>query len=427
MNTKLILAIKNNPVKFGRLFGFNLLTDLHNEWLKLMLFEKNDFTLLGSRGSYKTTCLSIAIALLMVLYPDRNIIFIRKTDDDIKEIIRQVSRILKSDEMAYIVQQLYNVTLILTTDSAYEIDTNLNAGTRGTSQLIGIGIKSSMTGKHAYYVFTDDIVNVRDRISRAEREQTKIQYQELQNIKNRDGRIFNTGTIWHKLDATNTLMTNVHRYDCYEMIRQKIISKEQLSKLRSSMSAALFAANYELKLIADTDALFTAPNFETDRTKIYNGLAHIDAAYGGGDYTAYTIMKKDNFGGIIAYGKIWSKHVDDCIAELKLLHKEYRAGSISCETNADKGYLARELEKAGLYVETYHESTNKYIKIASYLKKNWDNIKWIEETDAEYLQQILDYTEYAEHDDAPDSAASCIRRLTERPEAVTDNYLAGGI
>ena len=33
----------------------------------------------------------------------------------------------------------------------------------------------------------------------------------------------------------------------------------------------------------------------------------------------------------------------------------------------------------------------------------------MEETDKEYIGQILDYTEFAEHDDAADSAASVCR------------------
>ena len=39
------------------------------------------------------------------------------------------------------------------------------------------------------------------------------------------------------------------------------------------------------------------------------------------------------------------------------------------------------------------------------------DIVFVRGTDAEYINQILDYTEQAEHDDAPDSAASVCRRL----------------
>ena len=100
-------------------------------------------------------------------------------------------------------------------------------------------------------VVTDDIVNLKDRISRAERERTKIQYMELQNIKNRSGRFINTGTPWHKEDAIS-IMPNVKRFDCYQT---GLITKEQLQAIRSSMTDSLFAANYELKHIADADAM----------------------------------------------------------------------------------------------------------------------------------------------------------------------------
>ena len=40
------------------------------------------------------------------------------------------------------------------------------------------------------------------------------------------------------------------------------------------------------------------------------------------------------------------------------------------------------------------------------------NIRFLEGTDPEYIDQILDYTVHAEHDDAPDSAA-CICRVLD--------------
>ncbi len=38
---------------------------------------------------------------------------------------------------------------------------------------------------------------------------------------------------------------------------------------------------------------------------------------------------------------------------------------------------------------------------------------WLEGTDDAYLAEILDYTERAEHDDAPDSAA-CVVRIFDK-------------
>ena len=37
------------------------------------------------------------------------------------------------------------------------------------------------------------------------------------------------------------------------------------------------------------------------------------------------------------------------------------------------------------------------------------NIVWLEGTDPQYLDQIMDYTDDAEHDDAPDSASVVCR------------------
>lgn len=63
---------------------------------------------------------------------------------------------------------------------------------------------------------------------------------------------------------------------------------------------------------------------------------------------------------------------------------------------------------------TYHEYENKNLKISTYLRKWWGNIVWLEGTDEEYINQIMDYTEDAEHDDAPDSASVMCRMLDKK-------------
>lgn len=398
--------VKNDPVKFGHWTGFNDLIDVHNEWIKSFLFGKEDQTLLAHRGSYKTTCLAISIAFLIVLQPNKNIIFFRKTDTDVIEIVLQVQKILLSDYFQKLTYVLYGVELVLLKASSFEIDTNLKTSSRGTSQLLGIGIKASITGKHGDIIITDDIVNVKDRVSKAERDFIKLQYQELQNIKNRGGRFINTGTPWHKEDAISS-MPNITKYD---FNKTEMITKEQLQHLRGSMSPSLFAANYELKHIADADAMFSAPKYTSEKELIFNGLAHIDAAYGGSDATSFTIFKEQG-DRIIGFGKRWEKHVDDCLGEIVAFHKEFRAGTIHVEKNADKGYLAKELNKRKAFAQEYHESQNKFIKITTYLRKYWNQIEWLEETDPEYINEILDYTENAEHDDSPDSAASLLRKM----------------
>lgn len=400
----------NEPYKIGHWVGFEDLTTLHNEWLRSFLYADGDQTLLAHRGSYKTTDLSLFLAIHIVIQPNENVMFFRKTDDDVTEVVTQAKKILQSGVMQRIVSDLYGTDLQLLKSNNSEIHTNLCTSIKGVSQVVGLGIGTSITGKHADIVVTDDIVNLKDRISRTERERTKIQYMELQNICNRGGRFINTGTPWHKEDAIS-IMPNVKRYDCYST---GLISREKLEQLRQGMSDSLFAANYELKHIADKDAMFKSPQFTKEKELIYGGLAHIDAAYDGADGTAFTILNKLKDGRIIGFGKRWDKHVDDCLSEIGIYHRSLRAGSISCEKNADKGYLAKELRGLGYHVDPYSESMNKFVKISTYLRSNWKNIAWLEDTDPEYINEILDYSEFAEHDDSPDSAASILRKMETR-------------
>ncbi|HHX12042.1 MAG TPA: hypothetical protein GX731_04415 [Clostridiales bacterium] len=401
--TKWLDLVKNRPVAFGIESGFEDLEDIHNEWIKSFLFSEEDLTLQAHRGSYKTTCLSIAMALMIIIYPKYNIIFTRKTDDDVKEVVEQTAKLLKNDMFQTLSTELYQTPVLLIKETAFEIDTNLKATSRGASQLLGLGIKGSMTGKHGDIIITDDIININDRVSNADRKRTKLTYQELQNIKNRGGRFINTGTPWHKDDAF-TLMPNIKKYDCYET---GLMSDKDISDLRGKMTPSLFAANYELKHIADENRLFDAPNIDdgTNTELIYNGVCHIDAAYGGKDYSAFTILKEQENGIMYVYGSLKDKHIDDVLPEFEWRRRQFRAGTLYNETNADKGYLAERITKP---VKTYHESMNKHIKISTYLKENWEKIIFIKDTDLEYINQILDYTEDAEHDDAPDSLASLI-------------------
>ena len=74
--------LRDRPYEFGHMVGFRKLTPLHNGWIREMVTGKDDATLQAHRGSYKTTCVSISLAIIMVLLPNRTILFMRKTDSD---------------------------------------------------------------------------------------------------------------------------------------------------------------------------------------------------------------------------------------------------------------------------------------------------------------------------------------------------------
>ncbi len=423
---QILNLIAENPIEIGHWVGFNDLTELHNDWLKRFLFCTHDQTLQAHRGSYKTTTLSLFLPLNMIISPNQTMLFFRKTDNDVVEVIKQVQNILRSGCIQEIVRVLYGKDLVLVKASQSSIQTNLPTHIRGSSQLSGLGIGTSITGKHADIVVTDDIVNINDRVSRAERENTKLAYQELQNIKNRGGRLINTGTPWHKEDAF-TLMPNPAKWDCYQT---GLMSPEQIEDLRQHMSPSLFAANYELRHIAAENIIFKDPIWCSDEDIIMNGIAHVDAAFYGEDYTAFTIMNRVG-GKYYIFGKVWRKHVEDCYQDIFDLYHRFLCSKLYLEKNADKGYVSRDLRTIGIRTVPYNESMNKHIKIVTYLKGIWPETEFVKGTDQEYVEMITDYTEDAEHDDAPDSAA-CLARIMypkankeKRRTQKDHDYLAG--
>lgn len=413
----------NHPVKYAHMLGFNKLVDINEKWIIDMVRGKEDKSLMAHRNSYKTTCVSVALAEIIILLPKYHSLFMRKTDDDVKEIVHQVQNILKDGHTKYLTQCIYGVNLQLTTETSTEITTNLAIDVRGTSQLLGIGAGGSLTGKHFERIFTDDIINLKDRISKAERDKTKLIYQELQNVRNIDnGRIFNTLTPWHKDDAS-TLMPAPEKYTCYDT---GIMTEEDIQAKKDSMTASLFSANYELRHIASEDVIFDEPMQGASIENVKNGLSHVDSAFNGEDYTAFTIMNYYD-GKLYVLGKMWRKHVEDCYDDIIGLWKGNLCGKLYTEDNADKGFVARDLKNKGVRTVTYSENMNKHIKIVTYLKAVWKYIVFVEGTDAEYIEQICDYTEDAEHDDAPDSCA-CLARLLWRKVLRDDPYgtLKGG-
>ena len=160
---------------------------------------------------------------------------------------------------------------------------------------------------------------------------------------------------------------------------------------------------------ASEGALFTIrPPFTSDESLLYNGVAHIDAAYGGSDGSALTCARRDG-DTLYLFGRLRNAHIDTLTGFYTAECRRLRCSPILMERNADKGFLGKELRRSGELVRMYDETQNKFMKIATFLRKWWKNVVILEGTDKAYIEQIMAYSEQAEHDDAPDCAA-CICR-----------------
>ena len=200
------------------------------------------------------------------------------------------------------------------------------------------------------------------------------------------------------------------KHDIITVYDSGILSPEEIEKRKSKMTPSLFAANYELKHVADGDVLFCEPKFGAFPIGS-KALAHIDAAYGGEDRKALSIISEIS-GKLHLIGWMMDGHVDTHYPEITSKMERYQCQGYDCENNADKGFLKKDLSKLTVISGTgYHEEMNKYYKISTYGKTRWNDVIFdMDNGDPEYLAEIMDYNENSEHDDAPDSFASLVKR-----------------
>lgn len=220
-------------------------------------------------------------------------------------------------------------------------------------------------------------------------------------------------THWLKafLDSGADVFSQVYTID-----DNPFLSKAFVDNLKQEYAGTVLYDRYILGLWSMADgALFTTyPRYTDDESRIYDGIAHVDAAYGGEDYTALTCgcRRGDT---LYLYGRLWHRHVDTLQEVIASECDRLRCAPLYMETNADKGFLGREMRKLGLVTRMYSEHQNKFFKIASFLHKWWGNVVFLDGTDKAYIDQIMTFCEGATHDDAPDSAA-CVCRILDRRE-----------
>lgn len=215
-------------------------------------------------------------------------------------------------------------------------------------------------------------------------------------------------------------------YQTYAIDDNPFLDQTFVSELKKEYAGTVLYERYILGLWAASEgALFTTyPDYTDDEKLLYNGIAHIDAAFGGADGSALTCAKRDG-DTIYVFGRLRQQHIDTLMDFYSNETRRLRCSPILIETNADKGFVGKEFRRKGDVVRTYDETQNKFFKIATYLRKWWPHIVILNGTDKAYVEQIMAYSEQAEHDDAPDSAA-CICRYYDPRSGVKYHSPFGG-
>lgn len=403
--------ITKEPHKLGWLLGKTRLSEIHSRWMRYLFASKGDVSLQAHRNSYKTTTICIGVIWFLIYNPNARVLILRKTDDMATDVVQTIRKLYEGPELAaiYATIGIKQIRTNVWTQSQFSLSTKRTVTPE--PNVSGKGITGNLTGQHYDLILPDDIVTEKDRYSKAEREFTKRVVRELTNIKDiHIGRIASTGTVWHKEDAWS-LMPEPQRYTIYD--NPLNLSKERIAQLRAeSSSASLWAANYELKHIADEGRIFAEPN--KGPWPNADCIGYVDTAYGGGNFVALTLACKVGE-NIHLRGWVWPQSVTTLYAVIAEIMKKHRGGTLWVETNADKalsiGDDSHGFRKFWPLVQGVTVRVNKHVRIMDGLHTRWGRLIFALDAQPEWLNQILDYAEGQEPDDAPDSAAGAVKVL----------------
>ena len=428
--------LKNRPEKLGHALGYDKLVTDHGDWIKYIWGENpgnQERAIQAHRNSYKTTAVDIVGPIWKLLFdPQDTILLVREEISNAIATLMEIRDKYKHTNLLALYDEFYDLhNFILKRDSqkSLVLPTKLEMGREGNIDAAGLG--SSFTGRHYTHIHTDDIVTLKDRVSKAKRDKTLHIIRELRNLMNLEtGGLSHTGTPWHRADAWNYI-PNILKFPLGEVKIPAIIKNldAAIKHFREGTTGSLFAANYLLKHVANEESIFKNANWLDAVPENYQPRAHIDAGYKGKNTTALTLIEHDKEKDIyIGTGFVWDKNIIDNFSAIdrKLNDPRWKAGTLYIEDNADKGFGAKEIRKFHPVVNEYHEAKNKHVKIVNYALKYWDKTFWTPATDPEYINQILDYIEGDEPDDAPDSFASLMREFDESAGVQTETIAGGG-
>ena len=420
--------IAEEPHKLGWFIGKDKLLPIHSEWIKYCWDSNEPRGLQAFRGSYKTTSILVVGAIRwMLFHPDDRIGIFRKNYNSAADITNTIAIIMMLPEVIELFRYAHGVAprIIRQRDGRYHW--NFKSTQTPEGNLNPLGIDGANTGTHLDKVLSDDIITIKDKISRAERERTKGMVHEIAtNIIDPGKGSSWIGTPWHREDAWGEINTfcDIAKYPISKF---NFLEKGEAEKKKRTTTPFLYAINYELEIGKDESLLFSDPVYSNGWDfSIRDVVGHLDAAYDGDHYCALTFISPIRGEGeetiYQAAGFTYSGHVKDWYSTIKNLCIKYRVKYLYEETNADKGMSARDLTAVGLRIKSYSESQNKHLKISSNLYKFWRQIEWAPESDDEYMAQVTDYKEGSEPDDAPDSAASLLREAFRESTALDEGF-----
>ncbi len=409
LTMKHLELVRDYPHVLGNILGKTKLKDIHSQWIKDIWDTFKHSALQAHRGSFKTTAMEIGVIRWLLFNPDDRLGIVRKTFSDAAEVVTVIKHLMEKPETKELFKLAHGFYPKMMVKQNGSLLFNFKQTVTPELSVTAHGLDGSLTGHHYDKLWLDDIITIKDRLSKAERERTIEMIREIYtNIIDPGKPVMLTGTPWHKNDGWSALPSGIE-IQKYPVSALDILSPEEIENKKKTTTPFLYSINYDLEFQTEADLLFKNPSFQAWDYLAKGCLGHLDGAWSGDCFNALTFMTPLEDGFKQAKGFVYEGNVKDWLDEIALLYKKHRCQGIYVESNADKGYTADALRNRGCTVFDYFENQNKEVKIATHLYAEWDNLLWSEETNETYLEQITDWKKGQKPDDAPDSAASLCR------------------
>jgi hypothetical protein len=252
---KHLFDICEYPHLIGHIAGKTLLTELHSRWINYMWNDGNvDLSLQAHRGSYKTTAICAVGAVYWLLFhPNDRIAIVRKTFTDAADVVSTIAQMMSLPDIRNLFAFAHREPYHFTIKKYGKLTFSFKKTITPEGSITAHGLDLGLTGKHYDKIICDDIITLKDRVSKAERDKTKNIIREIRtNIIDPGKSVIWIGTPWHKNDAW-TILPEPLKYGIWDC---GILTNEEILRKKKSTTPSLWAANYELKHIADDNLLF---------------------------------------------------------------------------------------------------------------------------------------------------------------------------
>lgn len=216
-----------------------------------------------------------------------------------------------------------------------------------------------------------------------------------------------------------------------ESLWPEMYSLKEIQGIREAVGEKIFSALYQQEPVDTAFRLFGDPIFgevPEDKKRSVKEIAYLDPAFGGDDYSALAIgciirgEKPEDSLAYVTGGYIWQGQIDVTYDRVEKLCKAHNVAKIVIEGNQAQKIIAYELRRRGFLVDIVTNSANKHLRIVNEVKVNWQNIRFTTAVEEKFLRQVTDYSELAEHDDAPDALSGLVKALGLRRRELGKRY-----